>query len=54
MYNTWFENLYITNFFNVILITPINEVGHEKFISYVLFTKNIFVNDIMFGIMNLD
>ena len=54
MYDTWFENLYINKFFGVILITPINEVGHEKLILCVLFTKDIFLNDIMFGIMSLD
>ena len=45
MYDTWFENLYITKFFGVILITPINEVGHEKIILFVLYTKNNFFND---------
>ena len=54
MYDTWFENIFITKFFVVILITSINEVGHEKFILCVLFTKTKFVYDMMFGIINLD
>ena len=54
MYDTWFDNLDITKNFNDILITSINKVGHNKFILCVLFTKVKFVNDIMFGIMNLD
>ena len=54
MYDIWFENLYIKKFFGVILITPINEVGHEKFMLFVLFTKNNLFDDIMFVLMNLD